>query len=64
MLPKIDSKSIKILAKLSRSTQDNASDLKCEIKTDISMALVKSKVQGLRAIRNGISSQVINFRTP
>ena len=50
--------------KLVTNAQDNVADLKREIKTDISMSLVKSRVQGLRSNRNGISSQISNFRTP
>ena len=53
-----------VVNKLAAFSQDNASDLKREIKADISMSLVKSRIQGLRANRNGISSQLSNFRTP
>ena len=52
-----------IVNKLSTYAQVNAADVKREIKTDISMSLVKSKVQGLRANRNGIGTQLSNFRS-
>ena len=53
-----------IVNKLVAITQENASDLNREIKTDISMSFVKSRIQGLRASRNGIISQLNNFCTP
>ena len=53
-----------IVNKLTAINQDNSSDLKREIQTDISMSLVKSRIQGLRASRNGIISQLNKFRTP
>ena len=53
-----------IVNKLTAINQDNSSDLKREIQTDISMSLVKSRIQGLRASRNGIISQLSKFRTP
>ena len=53
-----------IVNKLTAINQDNAAELKREIQTDISMSLVKSRIQGLRASRNGIMSQLNTFRTP
>ena len=52
-----------IVNKLSTYALVNAADAKREIKTDISMSLIKSKVQGLRSNRNGIGTQLSNFRS-
>ena len=52
-----------IVNKMLSYALENAADVKNEIKTDISMSLVKSKVQGLRANRNGIGTQLSKFRS-
>ena len=52
-----------IVNKMLSYALENAADVKNEIKTDISMSLVKSKVQGLRANRNGIGTQLSQFRS-
>ena len=40
------------------SSIEKVNDLKAEIRTDLSMSLQKSRIQGLRATRNSLASQL------
>ena len=45
------------------SSMEKINDIKAEIRTDLSMSLQKLRIQGLRATRNSVSSQLHNFQT-
>ena len=51
-----------ISAKKASSSIEKVNDVKDEIRTDLSMSLQKSRIQGLRASRSSLSSQLRNFQ--
>ena len=51
-----------IVLKLSKHSYDNKRMITDELKGDLSMSLVKSRIQGLRCNRNTVSSQLSNLR--
>ena len=52
----------KIAEKISSSSYETKTDILSEIKKDLSTSLQKSRIQGLRANRNSILSQITNLR--
>ena len=52
----------KISHRLTTSSEESVVDIKRNLNTDLMMSLIKSRIQGLRASRNNIASQMTNFR--
>ena len=52
----------KIATKMTHSSMERCEDIKIDIKTDIVMILLKSRIQGIRSARNSISTQMTNFK--
>ena len=51
-----------ISRKRAKFSMENASEIASEMKNDISMSLIKSRIQGLRCNRNPLATQIHNIR--
>ena len=51
-----------ISRKRAKFSLENASEIASEMKNDISMSLIKSRIQGLRCNRNSLATQIHNIR--
>ena len=52
----------KISHRLANCSEESVVDIKRNLNTDLMMSLIKSRIQGLRASRNNIASQMNKFR--
>ena len=52
----------KIAVKIAQTSMDNLNDIRMDIKTDVVISLLKSRIQGIRSTRNSIVTQMNNFK--